>query len=279
MITSFRWGPELTPKVIQRLIIIIACTAIFAKLTEPLFTQIFAISPLQTWLGLSWFGIEHFLIWQPFTYVFLMNGGEGVNFSFLLSLAIDMYLLWILGTDIYNAVGEKSFLQFYFLSALFAALSALAMMYLVHQFPLIATPTPPLLALFTAWTLRNKEARLLLFFAIPMTAKWLFAVVVATIFLVNLSQLNWVFLALYMGSVIFGYLYAVLVFEFEGFWKLSKNSKGGKIFDIKTGEKVQSDDEFIDAMLAKISRKGEGSLTRAERKRMEEISEKKRKSK
>ncbi len=48
-----------------------------------------------------------------------------------------------------------------------------------------------------------------------------------------------------------------------------------KIYDIKSGEPLLDDDQFMDAMLDQISRYGEESLTPAEKKRMKEISEKK----
>jgi predicted AAA+ superfamily ATPase len=48
--------------------------------------------------------------------------------------------------------------------------------------------------------------------------------------------------------------------------------ESAKIFDIKTGEAVIGDSEFMDAMLEKISKYGEDALSRKERKRMDMIS-------
>ena len=295
--TSFQWGPEMTPKTILKLIVITCITALFAALTEPVFAQIFGIPGLQTWLSLSWFGIHNYLFWQPLSYIFVENGGaQGITLSFLLSLAFDMYILWILGSDLLNAAGSKSFLLFYFLSSLTAALAALMMMGFIGQYPIIAGPAAPLLAIFTVWTFLHSEAEIWIFFIFPVKAKWLFAAVITAILLVNISQLEWIYLTLYLSSILFGYLYAVLVWGFKGPFAFTEKfdrllmkmgnylhtkqeiANPSKIFDFKTGKPLMSDDEFIDAMLAKISRKGESSLTRSERKRMEEISEKKRKN-
>lgn len=53
-----------------------------------------------------------------------------------------------------------------------------------------------------------------------------------------------------------------------------------KIVDIQTGQQWSSnDDAFIDSMLTKISKHGEASLTPSERRRMQNISERKMKEK
>jgi hypothetical protein len=50
----------------------------------------------------------------------------------------------------------------------------------------------------------------------------------------------------------------------------------GKIVDIRTGNQAQSDETFLDAMLDKVNRLGEGSLTWKEKLRMQRISKQKR---
>jgi len=50
-----------------------------------------------------------------------------------------------------------------------------------------------------------------------------------------------------------------------------------KIVDFKTGKPVETDETFMDAMLEKIAREGEQSLSRKERKQMDRIAKKKQK--
>ncbi len=52
------------------------------------------------------------------------------------------------------------------------------------------------------------------------------------------------------------------------------DSSSEKIYDIRTGNPVDRDERFMDEMLDKISKYGERSLTWRERRRMEEISKK-----
>jgi hypothetical protein len=54
-----------------------------------------------------------------------------------------------------------------------------------------------------------------------------------------------------------------------------KSIPQSKIYDIKSGEPIGSDEQFMDAMLARISLYGEETLTAEEKQRMVEISKKK----
>jgi len=142
--------------------------------------------------------------------------------------------------------------------------------------------------------LLNPEARLLLFFALPLKARHLLLGLIGFNILIDLSRSNWVPLFAYLASVLFGYLFTLaacrirspfpFLMKFEN-WVLRllerlshprpKGVRHTKIYDFKSGEPILSDDEFMDAMLAKISLYGEDSLNPEDRKRMQEISEKK----
>src|SRR5262245_14401940 len=127
---SVFWGPDITPKAILNLILVTSIVAILVALTDPLFTQIFGIS-LQTWLSLSWQGLQRYFIWQPMTYLFLQPlAPSGITLFFLIGLAFNMYILWVMGSAILEAVGTKPFLRLYFFSGIGAGLLALFAMYL-----------------------------------------------------------------------------------------------------------------------------------------------------
>jgi hypothetical protein len=117
--------------------------------------------------------------------------------------------------------------------------------------------------------------------------------------LIPLSTFNWITLSFYAAAILFGYLYAVMAWELNGpfswmrlidrpfgalslllkktgKWRLKKG-KEGKIIDFQTGEPLQNDEQFVDAMLEKISKQGEASLSWKERQRLQEISKRKQK--
>jgi membrane associated rhomboid family serine protease len=301
--TTSHWGSEFTPKAILSLIIFTTIATLVSALSQPLFTSVLELPGLQEWLSLSWWGVHHYLLWQPISYLFIqpLEGGGGIGIYFLLSLLFNMYLLWMMGSSVQQTVGTSPFLRLYLLSGVAAALGALFAMNASMQYPVIAGPLPAILAVLTVWTMLNPSLELLLFFVLPVKAKWLWLGIVGSILLVNLSNGNWVYLALYLTPILFGYFYALLAWGFQGPFEWSHGfdytfakmgaavRKGGlkarkmgqkvgektRIFDIKTGESILDDDLFIDAMLAKISRNGEGSLTYRERHRMKDISERK----
>jgi hypothetical protein len=113
--------------------------------------------------------------------------------------------------------------------------------------------------------------------------------VIASFILIDLSQFQWLYLAVNLTSVIIATFYAVLIWNLRGPFRLlhglqdrlyntvfyfRKRKQKGPI-DIATGKPQLDDDHFIDAMLEKISRTGSRSLTWQERKRMDEISKRK----
>ena len=98
--------------------------------------------------------------------------------------------------------------------------------------------------------------------------------------------------------MLYGYLYSVLVWDslspFRRLHPLEKKMiylkrkwfhrfqkvvdievQPSKVYDFKTGKAIIQDDDFMDACLDKISKKGKSSLTMRERFRMWRISRKK----
>lgn len=304
--TQFRWGPEQTPSLIQKLIIITSATTILSALIDLPLAHLFSMPGPQILLSLSWYGISNFFIWEPLSYMFVQyNWGQGITLFFLIGLLFNMYMLWILGSAIYEQVGPKSFLGFYFTAGIVSAIAALVFMPLSGQYPVLSGPTPTILALFMVWTMSNPDNELLFFFLFPIKAKWLMAGILGAIFLVCLSQWDVVNFIFYFSGAIIGYVYGAIAWEMRGPFafthgfdrmlsnlglryrvakikaeqKKQKEETSSKIIDMSTGEPVMEDDKFVDEMLAKISKHGEKSLTWNERRRMRKISEKKAKEK
>jgi membrane associated rhomboid family serine protease len=64
---------------------------------------------LIQWLGLVPHGVTHGLrIWQPFTYLFLHGG--------IWHILINMFVLWMFGSDLERTWGRRAFLRYYFLT-------------------------------------------------------------------------------------------------------------------------------------------------------------------
>jgi membrane associated rhomboid family serine protease len=290
--TQVRLSPEFTPSVVRYLVFITLGTALFSAFVEPFFYNFFGFSGPQDWLGLSWYNFTSGLIWQPFTYFFVLSEGyQGISFSFLISLAFQSYLIWIIGTMVNNLVGSRPFLYFYmsvgFLSGILAA-------FIGPNYYLLG-PGPIILALMTVWMMMSPDSEILLLLMFPVKVKWLTVGTLAAIFLVYLSKLDIVYMTFYLSGALFGYIYAVSAWEMESpfawtskierrlhaigkKWRVKKKQTedSSKIINFKTGEPDMTDDDrFVDVMLTKISKFGESSLSWSERRRLDTISKKK----
>jgi len=287
--SDFTLGPEKTPKPLFYLVSSIAAISILSTLFNGLFAYLFDTTGPEDWLGLSWYGIQHFFLWQPVTFLFTQNSYlSGISISYLISLFFNLYVLWVLGAAIIERIGIKSFFKLFFLSGITSGIIALLLMKITSYYTVLSGPAPALLALLSFWTLLYSEAELRLFFIFQLKAKWLTAGIFIAILLTSISQLDFVTLGFYLTGMISGYLYGVIAYDLKGPFpflnsfeefifdtftkKRSENS--GKIIDFSTGKSID-DDIFVDSMLAKISKSGEDSLSYYERKRLDEISKRK----
>lgn len=294
-----RWTPGgITPKPIKELIWITAAFSIFCALFNYAFWALFEIQGPQELFSLSWWGLSQSYLWQPLTFIFVEAGGSfGISFNYLLGLFFNMYLLWMLGTYLWEVYGTQSFLIFYFTTGIIAGLAALLLGALFGIYGPIAGPTASILAILVVWTMLNPDAQLFLFSLFPVKALYLTLGILAYMLFSALSQGNFLVFLFYSLGALAGYLYGAIVWDLKspfekthafdewlndlGLRFRSKFFKQGKakIVDIQTGKPKSDDDAFMDEMLSKIARLGEGSLTWGERRRMDEIAAKKSKRK
>jgi membrane associated rhomboid family serine protease len=295
-----------TPDIIKKLILITCIASIGCVLFDSLFGLVFEGLNLENLFSLSLEAYHHYYLWQILTYMFVQNsGGWGLSFGFVLFLAFNMYILWSIGSGLVEQVGAKSFLRFYFTVGVLAGISTLIALIYMPENRFLSGPSPSILDLLIVWCMLYPETEFLFFFLFPLKAKWLAGLILALVIVIPLSHQDYVNVVFNLAGIFWGYCYAVFAWEFHSplavtnyldlflhkcgrafqlknfrAWQFTKKMDNTtKIYDFKTGEPVLSDDDFVDAMLAKISRQGEQSLTYPERKRLNEISQKKNRKK
>jgi membrane associated rhomboid family serine protease len=300
-IPALRIGPEFTPPSIRKLIALTLFMSLGSALSNAFFTELLGMSGPQRWLSLSWWGIERYMVWQPLSFLFVHPlGYTGVGFYYFISLLFNTYLLWVMGSDICMRVSEKSFVRLYLASGVAAGLITLLAASLIGQPPLISGATPAVLGILTVWSFLHPEQELLLFFLLPVKAKWLALGIVGFMLLSAFSSLQFLSFTLNFSGVAIAYLYALIAWgihsPFTPFYRIElalirfsqkirrafsflipdkkSTQKTSKVVNIRTGEPTD-DDAFIDKMLEKISKYGENSLSWSEKKRMDKISENK----
>ncbi len=287
----YNFGPLETPKGLKWLIFLTLTVSLITALVDPVYIYFYHFPGLEYLFGLSREGLHQIFLWQPVTYLFVHDiWSGGITLSFLITLGFNMYILWIVGAQICERLGTANFVYFYIISGAIAGL--LSLVATPYNYILVG-PWASLLAIFTLWAMLGPDHEVLLFFLIPIKVKWLFVCVTAALLLITLSHLDLSSFILYFIAVLSAYLCGTvrwqlsapfeflhpfdrLLYRFNRLIHLKKQDTATKIYDLRTGEPMMDDDLFVDTMLTKIAKFGEESLSWSERKRLQEISIKKR---
>lgn len=282
-----------TPFLLKYIIVVSLFLTLSSAIIDP-FLAYYGIFSIKQLLAISREGISSYLFWQPFTYSFLQPY-QGMHLSVLLHLAFQMYTLWMFGTSIIERFGNSAFLRLYFLTSVMSGIVAATVLLFTGSSAFILGCTPVLLSLFTVWTMLHTDSQLFLFLLFPIKTKWLFAGLVGGMFLILLAEGDVLSLSQNAVGILCGYLYATIGWQLQtpysfthsldialadfGLYLRANWEQGrynAKVIDIRTGESLNKDDAFVDAMLSKISMNGEHSLTWFEKRKLNKISRNKR---
>lgn len=287
--SSYRLGPSATPKLIK---IILALTA-FINLLIALIPHKY----LGFLLGLSKQGIENGFVWQIFTNLFIIEN-PSITFGFVLHLIFNLSVIWIIGTSLIELKGIAHFIYLVSVSSIFSSSLALALLFAFSSSSIFFGGSIIIYVIAMGWLMLHSDAKILLFSTIPFKGKWLILGLMAINLISLLSEGAYMHFSVYLSSIFFSYMTALILWKVHSPFLFLKNMehtiinflhkaeskaqhrdfKSSKIYDFKTGEPIVDDDEFMDAMLTRISLYGEEILTKSERKRMEKISKKKQKN-
>jgi hypothetical protein len=284
--TSNKIGPTSTPKIIQLILALTAAINILLSII-PCPSLIFI-------LGLSAEGIRENFFWQFVSSLFIIDTPV-LSFGFIIHLLFNLYVIWIFGSSIIELKGNKHYIFVVLLSTLLSSLLAFGIIKLLSFPTLFFGGSILIYCTSMAWLMLHSDAKIFLFFTLPFKAKWLILGAMGLNLLGLLSHGSYLYFLTLLGAGIITYLLSLIIwkthspFEFlkkaeqKIIYFLKRKTKHrpfheSKIYDFKTGEPIIDDDEFMDAMLTKISLYGEDFLTKKEKKRMEKISKKKKKN-
>ncbi len=243
--------------------------------------------PVQYYLGLSLSNLSRGFVWTLLTYPFTYLT---INlFDLIFRLGVDLLLLWFFGSPIIDRIGSKHFLFLFFGATLFGGLAATGALYL-FPFPFFSGLSPVLLALFTSWAILHAKEQS----HNPLSKfPWIVAILIGGTLILDLVAGRWPTFCADLAGAIYGYAFCITAekalsairwlepFErwthrvLERSHKSKILSSDSKVIDFRTGQPILDDDQFMDAMLARISLYGEEILSPNEKDRMRRISEKK----
>ncbi len=154
---------------------------------------------IETTFGLVPFEVVHHLyVWQLATYMFLHGGFFHVGFN--------MLALWMFGTELESLWGTPKFLRFYFITGIGAAI----MTTLVgpNSYTVTIGASGAIYGLLAAYGLLFPDRIILLYFVLPIRAKYLVLILGLITFWSSISATgSGVAHVAHLGGMIFGWLY------------------------------------------------------------------------
>jgi membrane associated rhomboid family serine protease len=221
------------------------------------------------YLGLSDRGINDAHAWQFFTAPLLHNN--------VWHFAADMLVLYFIGRDVEAIIGQRQFLFLY----LFGAFSGvLGHLFLMPRDCVLFAASGGVAAVFVAYAtiLPELEVTTLLLFMVPVRLKMrrlAQIALVAAVVLLLFDRVGAVGHSAFLGGAVAGWLYANLL----GFGRISLlqrilHQRRLEMARLRSMTADQFVAEEIDPLLEKISRKGLASLSRRERRLLDQAREK-----
>jgi membrane associated rhomboid family serine protease len=182
--------------------------------------------------------VEHFAIWQLFTYMFLHGSIQHLLFN--------MLTLWMFGMTLEQDWGTRRFLKYYFLCGVGAGICDLAVreIFRIHLNSSTLGASGAIFGLLLAFGVLYPNQTVLFFFIFPMKAKYMVMIVGAIAFLGAFNVNSGVSEFAHLGGMAFGYAYLRLRFmridmlyfrrEYDA-WKLRRAKKRFQVYMRKHG--------------------------------------------
>jgi membrane associated rhomboid family serine protease len=185
-------GP--VPPVVKALLIANIAVFTFQLLAEALahanFDQLFGLVPYDV--------THHFFLWQLVSYMFLHGG--------LLHLGLNMLALWMFGSELETTWGSERFTRFYFVTGIGAGVCSVLAGW--NSYIPIIGASGAIYGLLAAYGILFPDRTLLLYFIIPIQAKWFVLILGLITFWSSLSASgSGVAHVAHLGGMLFGWLY------------------------------------------------------------------------
>jgi membrane associated rhomboid family serine protease len=251
-------------------ILLIANVALFLvdKFTDGQYIrQWLALDPVLT--------LHNWELWRLATYLFVHD----LNPPYF-HILINMLLLWMFGTPLVEAMGERKFWWFYLTTGIFSGLCSLVFYTITNNPTTVIGASGAIFGLMFAFAKFFPTQQFLIFFLFPVQARYA-VLIFGAVELISITSNDRIAHMAHLG----GALYAWLYFSFENRGALAiarwKNRKAERAQHAvhRSEQEVGQLMVDIDPILKKISRTGMGSLTQEERDLLEKASELKRKQK
>jgi membrane associated rhomboid family serine protease len=230
----------------------------------------------------SYFAVHSDVLTHPWNAWQLLTGGFLHSVRSIWHILFNMYFLWLFGRDVEEWYGRREFLRLYLvlitLSSLIWVLYENALTGFSGQPPqTMIGASGAVTGIMVVFACRDPRRVFLLFGVVPVQA-WLlvgFSILVDLMGAVGAEGNSNTAYAAHLGGAAFGYLYVRQGMDLGKIFRAGAWANWFKRRPKLTVRKAEDDDALnsrVDRILEKISRQGEASLTRSERRLLESAS-------
>ena len=220
--------------------------------TEGLFFPLFGLVPKMVW--------SEFMIWQPFTYLFFHGG--------IWHVLINMFVLWMFGSELERIWGKGHFLKFYFVTGVGAGL--VTMIFGLNSMTPIVGASGAVYGVLLAYGLTYPNRTVYLYGIIPIKSLWFVIGIGVIAFMSSFDNVSQISHLTHLSGMMIGYLMLKRPVRFNDLWfTIRKRTLEYKIkHEEKKVSQHQAIEREIDRILDKINREGFDSLTEEEHDRL-----------
>jgi len=220
--------------------------------TEGMFFPLFGLVPKLVW--------SEFMLWQPFTYLFFHGG--------IWHVLINMFVLWMFGSELERLWGKEHFLKFYFVTGVGAGF--VTMIFGLNSMTPIVGASGAVYGVLLAYGLTYPNRTVYLYGIIPIKSLWFVIGIGVIAFMSSFDNVSQISHLTHLSGMMIGYLMLKRPVRFNDLWFTIR--KRTLEYKIKHEEKKVSQHQVIereiDRILDKINREGFDSLTEEEHDRL-----------
>lgn len=216
---------------------------------DELFT-IFGIVPSKT------FG--ELMLWQPFTYLFFHGG--------IWHVLINMFVLWMFGSELEKFWGKKEFLRFFFITGIGSGL--ITILFSLSSTNPVVGASGAIYGVLLAYGFMFPNRLVYLYFLIPIKVKYLVILIGAIAFFSSLNPGNSNISHLtHLSGMVIGFIYlrSSINWNTINHFVIHRKDEIKRHYEEKKNEQREALKLQVDAILDKINDVGYDNLSESER--------------
>ena len=219
---------------------------------EHLLFDLFGLVPQAIW--------SDFMIWQPFTYLFFHGN--------IWHILINMFVLWMFGSELENAWGRKNFIKYYFITGIGAGIVT-CLFNLQSNIPVVGA-SGAVYGILLAYGLSFPNRTVYLYGLIPIKSIWFVIAIGILAFFSSFQQMTQISHLTHISGMAIGYVFLKRRWRLNDIWfKIRKKTLEYRIQieDVNQSKKKVLERD-IDHILDKIQKVGFKGLSDQEQNKL-----------